>query len=256
MEETDEKIKATKDDINKLMREFEERVRDFHSILRISPIAEHFEDIVHQAFVRADFPGVKWDGLDHASGADLFFDREIYLPFEWAEEPLKAPSVKTNIKKQQSPVRIDISGERLGKLMMDADEEKALEDVIDFLVHGINYSYYLLLTRRARRGKSYEEKALQGDGFEEYEMFLIPAKYFHQYLYPIEDWEHTEKKWKKKVEKGFNMSITKSMSFQYWIQGVRYDYIKKYSLGSIEIPHTTILDERYPAEDIAKRKVS
>lgn len=255
METVDRRIELTEDDIKRFMEEFRKRVEDFHSTLRVSPIGEHFEDLVHQAFVRAEIPGVRWDGLDHKSGADLFFDQNLSLPFEWAEKPLKAPSVKTNVKRQQDPIRSDISGERLGNMMMGEDKDTALEEVLNLLANEVNYNYYILLTRRTQRGKDYNRKALRGEGFEEYEVFLIPASYFHQFLYPVSKWTHTSKKWKRKIEKGFNLVITKSMAHQYWIQGVPYDDIKEYSLGSVEISHASILDERYPAEDIAKRKV-
>lgn len=255
MREIKDGYELTESDIDSLMEAFEERVNEFHSVLRVSPIGEHFEDLIHQAFVRAGIPGVSWDGLDHKSGADLFFEKDIYLPFEWAEKPMKSPSVKTNVKKQQDPVRSDISGERLGNMMMGEKEERALEEVLQFLHDEVNYNFYLLLTRRTKRGKSYKKRALDGKGFEQYEVFIIPAEYFHQYLYPMSEWNNTGKEWQREIEEGFRLTISKSMSHQYWVSGAPYSDIKKYSIGAIEVPHTSILDERYPAEEIAQRKV-
>jgi len=255
MEMTKNKEKIGQEKLDSFMNNMEKRIRDYHHVLRVSPIGEGFEDMAHQAFVETGF-NVEWDGTDHKSGADLFFKNDVHLPFEWAKKPLRSPSVKTNVKKQQDPVRSDISGERLGNLMMGEKKERALEEVLDFLHNGVNYNYYLLLTRRTRRGKDYERKALNGNGFEEYEVFIIPAEYFHQYLYPVNKWNHTEKEWKREIEEGFRLLISKSMSHQYWVSGAPYEDLRKFSLGDVKVRHSTFLNDKYAPEKIAERKIN
>jgi len=199
----------------RLGEKIEEKIKEYHQFLRTPPKGEHFEDLVSQALIETGHASHGWFDGDHAQGTDIW------------DSPFGSLSLKTNKLYGKNVIRADMSSHRLTSFGTDLD---AMLDHIK----SKKSDFYLLCTRRTDRGKEYRIREKQGGGYEEYEIFLIPANFLCVRSY---DWHEYDGGWKANVSPGFTLSIVKSMSNQFWMRGIPYQRIKPYSFRRIQVNH-------------------
>mgnify|MGYP006422893401 CR=1 FL=1 len=195
-----------------------QKITEYHQFFRTPPKGEHFEDLVSQCFLEMDNSSHGWFDGDHTAGTDIW------------DSPLGNLSLKTNKLYGKNVIRTDISSYRLTTF---GDKIAEMLDYID----SKDSDYYLLCTRRTDRGMEYEEAKKRGDGYEEYEIFLIPSNFVSVHEY---EWKPCGAGWKAEVSPGFTLLIIRSMSNQFWIKGIPYDKVKPYSFQKVRINHTQI----------------
>lgn len=204
----------------------ERKIRRHHEDFRMPLRAEYIEDALSQGFKKAGLQN-DWYGGDHGKGADIFMPEDVNCDLTEKGE-VTGISVKSNVKRQLDPIRVDISGSRLTRFdEADLDSEEVVNRMINYLANERNYDWYALSTRRKPTEKRYKEM-----NYEEYEIYMIPADIIDPTAY---EWEEDNDGWKATIEKGFHLRINESQSMQFWIDGIPYEMIEKYSIRTIRI---------------------
>lgn len=193
----------------------ENTIREHHKLYRYPVKGEYVEDLLSLALEHVGYDH-EWVEGGHASGADII-----------CENDQESFSVKSNTLRGVDKMRMDISSYRLTRFGNDINK---MTEYID----NKNFGSYLIFTRRSQRGKAYEKLKEKGGGFEEYFLFQIPSDIVTA---SDKEWEKTGSGWKAKIERGFHLSITKSMSNQYWINGIPYERVKPYCRRQFKIYH-------------------
>jgi len=146
-------------------------------------------------------------------------------------------------------VTFDVSGPR-------TESHDTLEEKINHIKNSHKDAHYIIFGRRSDRGVDYDRKMQKGEGYIDYRLLIIPSS--HDAFDPeTKDWREEDTRWYAEIgseDTTPHQVINRSMSSQWWINGLPYSEFEKFEGQRIVVPHKECLSafDDYDIQSLVK----